>query len=230
MLKWLQKKADERREAQERKRQEMLRIQEQERRAAEMRRQNQDNIIAIVERNEIPDIDWESAVGRLPFRFMKSEHLIFVFPSVGYLEQRVKREIVGRSTGGSVRVAKGVSLRVGSSRGTPVETEYMEHHGAGMLAVTSKHLYFNGAKSFRIPFAKIVAVEGYADSVAVTRDRARPQPEFFVVGTDNAWFAHELIQAVPSMELPRKEVERRSVEDFHLIDYDSWDDDLALED
>ena len=139
--------------------------------------------------------------GRLPFKFMKSEHLVYVFQDVGYLEQRTKREIVGRSVGTSIRVAKGVSFRVGGSRGTPVERDVITDRGVGLMAITTKHLYFNGDRSFRIAHGKIVSVEQMEDAVSVTRDRASAHPEFFVVGRPFARFAYDLLQAIPSFEL-----------------------------
>ena len=188
-------------------------------------RQIQQNILALVDDDKVPEVDWEAAVGRpLPFRFQKSEYVLYVFPLARYLEQRTKREIVGRSVGTSVRVAKGVSVRAGGSRGTPVESDEIVDRGVGMLAVTSKHIYFNGDRVFRIAFNKIVAVEPSGDdAVIVTRDRASAHPEFFVVGSRDGWFAYELLQAVPSLEIPRGGPEVQSPNDYHLLVMDGGD-------
>ena len=83
--------------------------------ALKRERQRRQNILDILNDDKLPEIDW-SSLGLLPFKFQKTEHLIYVFPSVGYAEQRVRREIIGRSAGTSVRVMKGVSVRVGASR------------------------------------------------------------------------------------------------------------------
>ena len=175
-------------------------------------RRLQQDIISILESGKIPAV---SADGMsLPFRFMKSEYLIFVFTSVGYAEMRTKREVVGRSAGTSVRVMKGVYVRAGASRGTPVETDEIVERGTGTLAVTTKHIYFSGQRSFRIRLDKIVSVEKMLDGVAVTRDRVRAQPEYFTVGKSDAWFLYEMIQAIPSMELPSTGVEQELPESY----------------
>ena len=167
------------------------------------RRHQQENILTILNDDKLPKIDWRP-LGQLPFKFQKTEHLIYVFPQVGYAEQRVKREIVGRSAGTSVRVMKGVSIRAGASRGTPVERDEIVSRGVGTMAVTNRHLYFNGQRSFRIRFDKIVSVEPMADAVGVTRDRASALSEYFVVGRRDAQFAYELLTMIPSLELPRE--------------------------
>ena len=176
-------------------------------------RQRQENIIAILGDDKLPDISWKVA---LPFKFMKSEHLIYVFPNVHYLEQRVKREVIGRSAGTSVRVMKGVSVRVGQSRGTPVESDVIHDRGVGMMAVTSRHLYFNGERSFRIRFDKMVSVEQRYDGVVVTRDRVSAQPEFFIVGEQDSQFVYDLLQAIPALELPRSP-EKQDPDEYHML-------------
>ena len=194
---------------------------ERERKRLAEYRQLQSNTLTIVEDGKAPDMDWESEVGELPFRFMKSEHLLWVFPETRYLEQRTKREIVGRSAGTSIRIAKGVSVRAGASRGTPVESDVIVDRGMGMMAVTTKHIYFNGDRVFRIAFNKIVAIEPRGkDTVSVTRDRVSAHPEFFVVGTLDGKFAYELMQSVPSVEWGRKEPERLNPSTLMVLDGD----------
>ena len=178
-------------------------------------KQRRENILAILEDDKLPDMDW-SRLGPLPFKFLKTEHLIYVFPDVRYAEQRVKREIVGRSAGTSVRVMKGVSVRMGASRGTPVERDEIVDRGMGIMAVTNKHLYFDGERSFRIRFDKIVSVQPLTDAVEVTRDRASALAEYFMVGEREADFAYRLLQAVPALELPR-DPEKHDPADFHLL-------------
>ena len=181
----------------------------------ELLQQAQKNIIAILREDKLPDADW-SSLEPLPFRFQKTEHLIYVFSEVLYAEQRVKREIVGRSAGTSVRIMKGVSIRTGASRGTPVERDEIVDRGVGIMAVTDRHLYFNGQRSFRIRFDKIVSVLPTTGGVEVTRDRASALAEYFLVGEQNANFAYELLQAVPSLDLPRNPKTEDPI-DYHLL-------------
>ncbi|MDE2686673.1 MAG: hypothetical protein OXI16_04135 [Chloroflexota bacterium] len=180
-------------------------------------RQTQENILTILNDEKLPDVDW-SALGELPFRFQKTEHLIYVFLNVHYAEQRVKREIVGRSAGTSVRIMKGVSVRAGASRGTPVERDEIVDRGLGTMAVTNRHLYFNGQRSFRIRSDKIISVQPVADGVEVTRDRVSALSEYFLVGERDANFAYELLQAIPSLELPRNpERQDPDPSEYHLL-------------
>ena len=184
------------REAEEKRLQEVLRLEKVE-------RQRKATILRMLEDDKLPDMS-DAFKGYNPFKFQKSEHLIWVFDDVKYLENKIKREIVGRTAGASFRVMKGVSVRTSGSRGTPVETEETIPRGIGPMAITTKHLYFKGERSFRIPFGKMVSIEPYSDGVEITRDRANALPEFFIIGEKDAPFAYGLLQAVPSLDIPRK--------------------------
>ncbi len=206
---------------------------------AEKHKREQDNVLAILNAGKLPEIDWERREF-LPFKFMQSEHIIYVFTLVSYFEQRTKREIVGRSAGVSVRVMKGVSVRLGQSKGIPVEKEELIDRGYGTLAITTEHLYFSGfssvsllpasTKSFRIKHSKIVSIVPYSDGVSITRDRVNAQPEFFVVGEKDNVFLYQLLQAVPSVEIPRSGPEWESPEGYSVWTYDSGGADGTLDD
>jgi hypothetical protein len=132
--------------------------------------------------------------GNLPFNFQKTEQLVWVFQGVQYYEEKTRREFVGGSTGGSVRVAKGVYLRASSFKGHPVDRTETVHVDNGILAVTSKHIYFTGkAKSFRIPYAKIVSFKSCSDGIIVQRDAASAKPQQFITGFAHGWFTCNLI-------------------------------------
>lgn len=214
-----QERQEEKRQAREQERQRKLAIQkrrrEAEQRALRLERQRRDNIISILDDNKLPDVDW-SHYQPLPFKFLKSEYLLYVFPNVGYAEQRIKREIVGRSAGTSVRVARGVSIRVGQSRGTPVERDEIVHRGVGTMAITTKHVYFSGERTFRIRFSRIVSVQAMRDAVEVTRDRASGLSEYFILDDADIDFAANLMLTIPALELPRRP-ESHDPTDYHLL-------------
>lgn len=217
-----QERQEEKRQARQQERQQEQAVQQRrrqaEQRALHLQRQRRDNIIAILDENKLPQIDW-SHHQPLPFKFLKSEHLIYVFPNVGYAEQRIKREIVGRSAGTSIRVARGVSVRVGQSRGTPVERDEIVHRGVGVMAVTTKHLYFAGERTFRIRFSRIVSVQAMRDAVEVTRDRVSGLSEYFILDDADIQFAADLMQAVPALELPRRP-QTHDPDNYHLLVFD----------
>jgi len=128
----------------------------------------------------------------LPFLFQKSEKLLFAFTNVEYFEQRTRTEFRGRSQGVSIRITKGVYYRTGSFKGNPVQVTELQSQGHGIVAVTTKHLYFGSAMtSFKIPFAKIVAIQSFSDGIQVQKDGIRSRPQVFK-GVD-AWFVSNVI-------------------------------------
>ena len=221
-----QERQEEKRQVREREKQRTLAIQQRQReaeqRALRVEGQRRDNIIAILDDNKLPQVDW-SHHQPLPFKFLKSEYLLYVFHNVGYAEQRIKREIVGRSAGTSVRIAKGVSVRVGQSRGTPVERDEVVDRGVGIMAITTKHVYFSGERTFRIRFSRIVSVQAMRNAVEVTRDRASGLSEYFLLESSDIPFAADLMQAIPSLELPRRP-ESHDPDDYHLLVFDIDDE------
>ena len=152
----------------------------------------------------VPRFDGASAAagfGMLPFNLMKSDALLWVFGAVGYLQQVTRREFRGRSMSVGFRVAKGVYVRPGTFRGRAVESTSMEQRDAGLLGITTKHLYFKGSQtSFRVRMEKIVSFEPFRDGLQIMRDTARAKPEVFTMGTTDVWFAVNLINALVGIE------------------------------
>ncbi|HHU63901.1 MAG TPA: hypothetical protein GXZ32_06850 [Clostridiales bacterium] len=130
--------------------------------------------------------------GALPFNFLKSERLVWVFQSAEYYEMRTYREYVGRSRGFSIRIAKGVYYRTGGFRGRPVETQKMVHVDTGLLGITNSHIYFSGSKKrFRIKYNKIVSFEPFSNGIGVFRDAKTAKPQYFLI--DDGWFLYNLV-------------------------------------
>lgn len=135
---------------------------------------------------------------KLPFNFQKGEKLVWAFPGVRYCETRVSMRYRGSYQGVSVRVAKGLYYRTGGFQGKPTPTEQIVTVGTGGLAVTTKHIYFSGdTKSFRIPYAKIVAFEPYTDGIGVQRDAANARQQLFITG--DGWFTYNLVTNLARM-------------------------------
>jgi hypothetical protein len=130
--------------------------------------------------------------GSLPFMIGKDEKILWVFRDVELVEQKVKREFVGRSQGMSFRVMKGVYYRVGGFKGSPIETTQMLSVGRGVLVLTDKTIYFNcPQKSLKIPYKKLISIEPYSDGVGFQKDGASSKP-FFLKGIES-WFTYNLI-------------------------------------
>lgn len=134
----------------------------------------------------------------LPINLQKDESVIWAFGNVGLSQIKTKTSYVGGSHGVSLRIMKGVYYRVGASRGERIQTEHLLKQDAGALFISSKHIYFaGGTKSFRIPYAKIVAIKLYNDGLQVTRESVNPKPHYFIF--DEAAFAANLISRVASI-------------------------------
>lgn len=136
--------------------------------------------------------------GNLPFNFLKSERLVWVFQNVSYYEERTRTRYVGGSQGVSVRIAKGLYYRVGAFKAEPVRASETIHADTGLFGVTDKHIYFAGAaKRFRIPYKKIVAFEPFSDGLGVQRDAQTAKPQTFVTG--DGWFTYNLVTNLAQM-------------------------------
>ena len=112
MLRGFRQKLQERGERKEQERQEVV---EQARLASqaeqeERRRQQdiRDRVLVIIREGKVPEMDVQNE--SVPFKLQRMEKMLLSIGNVPYSEMRVKREIQGRSTGASVRVARGMSV------------------------------------------------------------------------------------------------------------------------
>ncbi|WP_064430180.1 hypothetical protein [Helicobacter suis] len=135
----------------------------------------------------------------LPFVFMKNEKLIWAENGVQYFEMKTVSSYVGGSQGVSLRIAKGVYYRVGAFKGHKIQEEQMSYVDTGLLAITTKHLYFCGkSKSLRIPFAKLISITPYSDGISVHKDGVRAKPQIFING--DSWFLYNLISNIHNLD------------------------------
>lgn len=102
----------------------------------------------------------------------RDEVLHFSCPTSLY-ETKTRTGWVGGSSGFSFRVAKGVSYRVGGSRGYVTKTEYNAVTSNGTLIITNKRLFLHpdeNLKPVSIPINKILSYNWYDDGVVVYKD------------------------------------------------------------
>lgn len=177
-----------------------------------------DKTLEILAEGKLPRITVENRA-TLPVRLAKSEVVLAVVHGCQYMETFIKKEYIGKSAGMSFRVAKGVSIRTGGSRGTPVETEELRDYGEGTFLMTQKGLYFkNGVKAIRAPMNKILSCEVVDEgTISFVRDRARSLPEYLLFG-DVLWLP-DYIQQVLS-HLP--DVPTSAAKEDNLVDPDFW--------
>jgi hypothetical protein len=128
----------------------------------------------------------------LPLNFQKGEQVVWAFDGVDYLEDRTRREYVGGSRGVSVRVVKGVYYHIGGFKGRAIDRTERVHVDTGLVAVTTKQIYFFGSKkAFRIPYAKIVSFEPFTNGLGIMRDGVSAKPQILV--TQDGWFTYNLV-------------------------------------
>ena len=173
--------------------------------------------LEILAEGRLPHITVENRTS-LPVRLAKSEVVLAIVDGCVYLETFIKKEYIGKSAGMSFRIAKGVSVRTGGSRGTPVEREERRDYGRGTFLMTQKGLYFkNGVKALRAPMNKILSCEIVDGGISFVRDRARPLPEYLLFG-DTLWLPDYISQVLA--HLP--DVPTSAANESNLIDPDCW--------
>ena len=112
-----------------------------------------------------------------PFVFQKREQVACVFPLVRITSTKTESVWQAGSQGFSIRIAKGLSYRIGAARGHRVSQEVKVDLGAGPAAVTNKHFYYvTDGLSRRISLLKIVSVAREGTSVKIVKEAARPKP------------------------------------------------------
>ena len=214
------RKEQEHQEADRRRRQVIEAAEEQKRQKSELK----EKVVAILEEGKVPDLKLSVSV---PFKLQKNEQWLLAADNVFYAEMRTKREIHGRSTGASFRVMKGMSIRTGASRGTPVETDELTSRGRGVFAISTKHVFFNGERSFRIALNKIVSAQGIPSmGLEIVRDRASAQPEYFGMDDEDAEFMARLIHLLPDVDFGKGQPQIQPIETYLLSFGDMGADDL----
>lgn len=133
--------------------------------------------------------------GNLPFKFMKSEELVFLYQNALLSEQRIKTEYEGSSSGISLKIVKGLYYRTSAFKGRPVKKTIMKDIAYGMMALTNKHLYFaSSEKSFRIRYDRIISLDRYSDGIGVHKDGVTAKPIIF--SDVDGWFCYNFIKNI----------------------------------
>ena len=133
--------------------------------------------------------------GNLPFKFQKSENLIWLFQNVELFEQRIKTTYKSGSQGVSFRIAKGVYYRTNSFKGHPVKTTKIVPIATGIVALSEKHIYFaSPIKNFRINYNKIITIDPYSDGIGITKDGVTAKPQVFK--NVDGWFCYNFIKNI----------------------------------
>lgn len=110
----------------------------------------------------------------------KKNEVVHLEVGAGLLKEVAIREWQAGSRGVSFRIAKGVSYRIGNTRGKSVVvgTELQIEDG-GVLCVTSSRIVFTGErKTMEIPLAKLIDVNVYTDAILFHASNRQRSPMF----------------------------------------------------
>lgn len=133
------------------------------------------------------DVHPRFSASDIPFNLQKTEIPVWCWSNVHMLRDKTVSEWQGRSSGVSIRIMSGLYWRIGASKGEKVSYKVKESLGYGPLAVTSRHLYFQGTgAAVRIRHDKIISMRPYDDGVTIYPDGIRAKP--LTIMTNDAWF------------------------------------------
>jgi hypothetical protein len=145
----------------------------------------------------IADIDHAKSLARLyaqPLPVEKSCEIILkknevchFSSSTDLIEERRKSHYVGGTQGVSVRIAKGLSYRVGGFKGERVTEDYNEITDTGMLYITNKRIVFAGKKkNISYTLTSIASINRFTNAIQFKKEN-EAKPKYF--GTND----HQII-------------------------------------
>jgi hypothetical protein len=128
------------------------------------------SLLFSLEQGYLPDLDSDLLI------LKKGEILHWQFAASVLEDKVIKREWVGRSSGFSFRISKGVSYNVGASRGRLVAQNAVVPVSSGTVALTNQRFaYVGNTKSLEFKWNKLLAVEMFTDGFMVsTSNRQKP--------------------------------------------------------
>ena len=122
-----------------------------------------------VDEDEI-DRTGEFKIIEYPGLIKKKDEVVYFATPAKLLE--TKERVVGYqggSAGASVRIAKGLTVRTGSSKGTPIRGKVEQFYDGDFIVTNKRVLFISSEKSFDIPIQKITAIQPiYSDAFSIT--------------------------------------------------------------
>lgn len=121
--------------------------------------------------------------GQSPVILKKSETISLIMENIQLQEPRAVRQTNAAYGGPTIRVAKGVSFRLGGASARSESHDEIKVIDSGKLVLTNKRLIFMGTKrTVNIDLKKIMAIVPYKDGIESQREN-KQKPEYFT-GTD----------------------------------------------
>lgn len=97
------------------------------------------------------------------------------------IEEKSRTKFVGGSQGVSIRIAKGVSYRVGGFKGERIVETFNETTDSGSLYITNKRVIFvGGKKNVTYPINKIINISKYSDAIHFQKENEK-KPKYFLI-------------------------------------------------
>jgi hypothetical protein len=114
----------------------------------------------------------EMICGHVPLGLDLDEHAVFVLPGVNLLEPRAIRRSRNYYGGPTIRLAKGLSLRLGAGVSESESSDDLRNIDRGTLVLTTKRLAFMGSlRTTDINLKDIVGMKAYTDGIQLHRER-----------------------------------------------------------
>ena len=143
---------------------------------SDIEKMQQASILRKIQNGQIPS----QSNFTIPIMLSSGEYIIWQYPNVTMYQEKITKEWVGRSSGWSYRVCKGVYYRTGSSKGHPIEHSSMESVGVGTLVLTNKNIiFYSPQKSSKVPYKKLIGVTPYSDGMELQKDGANAKRQMF---------------------------------------------------
>lgn len=121
--------------------------------------------------------------GQSPIILKKGEVISIIMENIKLQEPRAVRQTQAAYGGPTIRVAKGVSFKLGGASARSESHEEIKVIDNGKLVLTNKRLIFIGTKrTINIDLRKIMAIVPYKDGIESQREN-KQKPEYFT-GTD----------------------------------------------
>lgn len=115
-----------------------------------------------------------------PIILKKDEKAVLVLDEVTFWEPRAVRQTRGLYGGPTIRVAKGVSFRLGGVQAQSESHEKLKQIDKGILTLTTRRIIFTGEKrTINIDLRKILSIEAHNNGIASQREN-KQKTEYFL--------------------------------------------------
>lgn len=126
---------------------------------------------------------------------LTGEHAYWSEPVTLYEERVVRRETVGRSRGVNIRIMRGVSYRIGGSRGQSMPVYGDVPVASGELVLTNQRVLFKGdKKSIALLWRDVMGIDPYTNAMTIHSAKVKQPLRFFYGRAESA----ELVAQIAS--------------------------------